>query len=458
MQTKLNYVDTHVDSLIDDLKTGLRIPSISSDPEHKPDMAKMADLLSGKLTGLGFENVQTIPTPGHPAVYGEWLHQPGKPTLLIYGHYDVQPVDPVELWTSPPFEPDIRGEKLYARGAVDDKGQVYMHLAAISAWLKSEKKLPLNVKFILEGEEEVGSEHFEELVVAHTERLSADYVLISDTPMLQKGLPGITYGLRGLAYLQIDVRGSNADLHSGSFGGIVVNPLNALTKMLVALKDDSGHITIPGFYDDVVEISAEEHTNLARLPFDEAAFAQSIGAPTLSGEAGFSRLEQLWARPTLDINGIWGGYQGPGAKTVIPAEAYAKLSCRLVPNQDWRKISDQISAHLKSIAPESVDVTVTAMHGGRGYLTGIDSPAIQAVKSALAEGFATEAVLIREGGSIPIVPMLSETLNAEVLLVGFGLPDQNAHAPDENLDLENFHKGIRSLVILYQKLSEIKQV
>lgn len=458
MQTKLNYVDTHVDSFLDDLKAGLRIPSISSDPEHKADMAKMADLLCGKLTGLGFQNVQTIPTPGHPAVYGDWLHQPDKPTLLIYGHYDVQPVDPVELWTNPPFEPDIRGEKLYARGAVDDKGQVYMHLAAISAWLKSENNLPLNVKFILEGEEEVGSEHFDELVKTHTDLLAADYILISDTPMLQKGLPGITYGLRGLAYLQIDVRGSHADLHSGSFGGIVVNPLNALTKMLAALKDDSGHITVPGFYDDVVEISAEEHANLARLPFDETTFAESIGAPVLSGEDGFARLEQLWARPTLDINGIWGGYQGPGAKTVIPAEAHAKISCRLVPNQDWQKISEQVASHLKSIAPESVDVTVKTMHGGPGYLAGIDSPAIQAAKSALAEGFKTDAVLIREGGSIPIVPMLSETLNAEVLLVGFGLPDQNAHAPDENLDLENFHKGIRSLVILYQKLSEINQV
>ena len=458
MQTLLNDVDTHVDSFLDDLKTALRIPSISSDPAHQPDMTRMADLLSTKLHELGFDKVQTISTKGHPAVFGEWCDQPDKPTVLIYGHYDVQPVDPVDLWTAPPFEPEVRGDKLYARGAVDDKGQVYIHLAAVASWFKSGEKPPLNIKFIIEGEEEVGSVNFKELVTEHKDLLGADYVLISDTPMLKKGLPSIAYGLRGLAYLQIDLVGSKSDLHSGSFGGVVANPINVLTKMLASLKDDKGRVAIPGFYDDAVEISAAEHDGLSKLPFDENEFADAIGAPALTGEAGFTRLEQLWARPTLDINGIWGGFQGPGAKTVIPAEAHAKLSMRLVPNQDWQKITKQVLAHLIAITPESVEISITPMHGGRGYLAGIDSPAIQAAKAALAEGFGTEAVLTREGGSIPIVPMLAEVLNAEVLLVGFGLPDQNAHAPDENLDLENFHKGIRSLVILYQNLSELKPI
>jgi len=458
MQKILNYVDAHVESFLSDLKAGLRISSISSDPDHKPDMEQMTDVLGAHLKVMGFKNVRTIPTAGHAAVFGEWCEQPGKPTVLIYGHYDVQPVDPIEQWTAPPFEPEVRGDKLFARGAVDDKGQVYMHLAAVASWIKVNEKPPLNIKFIIEGEEEVGSEHFGDLVANNKELLAADYILISDTTMLKKGFPGITYGLRGLAYLQIDVRGSNSDLHSGSFGGVVANPINVLTKMLASLKDDKGRVTIPGFYDDAVEISAAEHDGLSKLPFDEIEFADAIGAPALTGEAGFTRLEQLWARPTLDINGIWGGFQGPGAKTVIPAEAHAKLSMRLVPNQDWQKITKQVLAHLIAITPESVEISITPMHGGRGYLAGIDSPAIQAAKSALAEGFGTEAVLTREGGSIPIVPMLAEVLNAEVLLVGFGLPDQNAHAPDENLDLENFHKGIRSLVILYQNLSELKPI
>lgn len=458
MQRLLGFVDAHIDTFLNDLKTGLRIPSISSDPEHFSDMARMADLLSQQLQNIGFENVQTLATSGHPAIFGEWCKQPGKPTVLIYGHYDVQPVDPVESWTSGPFEPEVRGDKLYARGAIDDKGQVYMHLAATASWLKTAGELPLNIKFILEGEEEVGSAHFCELITTNLDLLATDYVLISDSPMFKKGLPSIAYGLRGLAYLQVDLRGSNSDLHSGSFGGVVVNPINALANMIASLKDDNGHITIPGFYDDVLDVTPVERDTLAKLPFNETDFAQSIDAPELSGEAGYSRLEQLWIRPTLDINGIWGGFQGTGTKTVIPAEAHAKISMRLVPNQDWKRITKLVSDHLKAIAPPSVKVSVTPMHGGPSYLAGIDSAAIQAAKSALVEGFDTEAVLTREGGSIPIVTMLAEILKAEVLLVGFGLPDQNAHAPNENLDLGNFHKGIRSLVILYQKLSELKPV
>ncbi len=457
MQQLLNYVDAQIDVFLDDLQAGLRIPSISSDPAHQSDMTRMADLLCERLKTLGFDKVRSLPTAGHPAVYGEWLRQPGKPTVLIYGHYDVQPVDPVELWTSPPFEPEVRDGKLYARGAVDDKGQVFMHLAAVAAWFKAAAGPPLNIKFIIEGEEEVGSEHFDELLTTHKDLLAADYILISDTSMLKKGLPGITYGLRGLAYLQVDLRGSRSDLHSGSYGGVVVNPINALTKMLAALKDEAGRITVPGFYDAVMDVSATERATLSQLPFDETVFAESIGAPALTGESGYTRLEQLWARPTLDINGIWGGYQGPGAKTVIPAEAHAKLSMRLVPDQDWRTITKLVADHLRTLAPPGVAISITPLHGGRGYLAGIHSPVIQAAKAALAEGFDTEAVLTREGGSIPIAPLLAEALNAEMLLVGFGLPDQNAHAPDENLDLENFHKGIRSLVILYQKLSELNQ-
>ena len=457
MQHLLNYVDAQIDVFLDDLQAGLRIPSISSDPAHQSDMTRMADLLCERLKTLGFDKVQLLPTAGHPAVYGEWRRQPGKPTVLIYGHYDVQPVDPVERWTSPPFEPEVCGDKFYARGAIDDKGQVYMHLAAVAAWFKAAAGPPLNIKFIIEGEEEVGSEHFDELLAAHKDLLAADYALISDTPMLKKGLPGITYGLRGLAHLQVDLRGSKTDLHSGSFGGVMVNPINALTKMLAALKDANGRITVPGFYDAVVDVSAAEHRRLSQLPFDETAFAESIGAPILAGETGYTRLEQLWARPTLDINGIWGGYQGPGAKTVIPAEAHAKLSMRLVPNQNWQTITELVANHLKALAPPGVKISITTMHGGCSYLSRIHSPAIQAAQAALTEGFTTPAVLIREGGSIPVVPLLRETLNAEVLLVGFGLPDQNAHAPDENLDLENFHKGIRSLVILYAKLAELKR-
>lgn len=456
MDKTLDFLKHHHDRYEQELMDILRIPSISSDPEHHEDMRKMAELLKKEMRSIGMDSVRIIETGGHPVVYSEWLNAPGKPTILIYGHYDVQPVDPVELWSSPPFEPVIKNGKVFARGSADDKGQIYIHLKAIEAWLATKGSLPVNVKLVFEGEEEVGSEHLEDFIKEHQEMLKADYVVISDTPMFREGYPGITYGLRGLAYLQVNLRGTSTDLHSGSFGGLVKNPINALVEILAKMKDEDGRILIPGFYDDVLPITEIEHEKLKNLPFDPEDFAKGIGAPALFGEAGYDYLERLWARPTFDINGIWGGFQGEGAKTVIPAEAHAKVSMRLVADQDPDDIAEKFTAYINSLVPDTMEAEVEAMHGGFGYVTNLDNPGLQAGVRALKKAFGKDVDFLREGGSIPIVKVFADIVKAPVLLMGYGLPDQNAHAPDENFSLYNFHKGIESIVHFFEEIGGLK--
>jgi len=388
------------------------------------------------------QQTQLFPTSGHPIVYGEWLGTPGQPTVLCYGHYDVQPVDPLDLWISGPFDPTIRDGEIFARGSVDDKGQVLMNFKGVEAHLKSEGKLPVNIKFLIEGEEEVGSNNLDNFIADHKELLTADVVLISDTPMFDRGVPSICYGLRGLVYCQIDLKGSNSDLHSGSFGGTVINPNFALAQIIMALKDNEGRIQIPGFYDDVLEMTPEEKHELARLPFDEEKYRSDLAAPALFGEKGYNTLQRIWVRPTLEVNGLCGGFIGEGAKTVIPAKAMAKISMRLVPNQDPDKIASLFETYVKQIAPAATELTVTRMHGGKAWVAPIDHPAIQAASRAFEKAFGKRPVFVREGGSIPVVATFAELLGLPSVLMGIGLPDENAHAPNEKLDLYNFQTGI----------------
>lgn len=452
MKKTIDFLKTHHDRYELELIEILKIPSISSNPDNVEDMSDMAKLLKKEMHSIGMDNARIMATGGHPVVYSEWLNAPGKPTILIYGHYDVQPVDPVELWSSPPFEPIIKEGRIFARGSADDKGQIFIHLKAIEAWLATRGNLPVNVKLIFEGEEEVGSAHLENFIKENEALLVSDYVVISDTPMFREGYPGITYGLRGLAYLQVNLRGTSTDLHSGSFGGLVKNPINALVEILAQMKDADGRILIPGFYDDVLPITETEHDKLSNLPFHPEDFAKSIGAPALFGEAGYDDLERLWARPTFDINGIWGGFQGEGAKTVIPAEAHAKVSMRLVADQDPEDIANKFRSYVESLSPESMKVDIQTMHGGFGYLTELDNPGLQAGVRALKKAFGKDVDFLREGGSIPIVKVFADIIQAPVLLMGYGLPDQNAHAPNENFSLNNFHKGIESIVYFFEEI------
>jgi acetylornithine deacetylase/succinyl-diaminopimelate desuccinylase-like protein len=386
-------------------------------------------------------------------VYAEWLGAEGAPTILFYGHYDVQPVDPVELWDSPPFEATVRDGELYARGAVDDKGQIFMHFKAIEAHLAQNGRLPVNMKLVLEGEEEVGSENLDNFVKAHRDLLAADVVVISDSPMFDRGIPSICYGLRGLAYCQIDVRGTKTDLHSGSFGGAVANPIMVLAQILAQMKERSGRVKIPGFYDEVRELTAEEREAWRRLPFSERQYARDIGAPKLFGESGYTTLERVWARPTFEINGILGGFTGEGAKTVIPAVAMAKVSMRLVPDQDPDRIARLFEDHVRKIAPKTVEVTVTRMHGGKPWMASLDNRFVQAAARAIEKGFGKTPVFNREGGSIPVVATFQEILGLPSVLFGVGLPDENAHAPNEKLDLGNFHGGIIASAYLYDEVA-----
>ncbi len=449
------YAEENRARFLNELKELVAIPSVSSSSEHKQDVQRCAQFVRDAMEIVGFERIEMVETKRHPIVYGEWLGAPGCPTVLLYGHYDVQPVDPLELWETPPFEASERDGRLYGRGTVDDKGQFYLHLKAMESWMKTDGTLPLNIKCIIEGEEEVGSESLEPFLEENKEMLAADVAVISDTSMVKKGWPSITYGLRGIAYFQIDLRGSEQDLHSGIFGGAVKNPIHALTDIIEQLKDKDGHVTIPGFYDHVVEVTEEERTAMTELPFDEEVFRQEVGAPELSWEKGYSALESLWCRPALDVNGIWGGFTGEGSKTVIPAEAHAKVSVRLVPNQEPDEIGDLFEAHIKKIAPPEVEVTVQRMHGGRPFLGDLSHPAFGAASRALEKGFGTKTVFIREGGSIPFVRDMTDTLDLPCLLIGFGLPGENAHAPNEWIDLENYALGTLSAIHLYQELSEM---
>ena len=453
MEPVLHYIHRNRDRYIAELKEFLTIPSISNNAENRPDMERCASFLRGQLESIGMQKAALFPTQGHPIVYGEWLGAPGKPTVLFYGHYDVQPVDPLGLWVSGPFQPTIRDGELYARGAVDDKGQVWMNLKAIEAYLEAQGTLPLNLKLLIEGEEEVGSSHLDAFIQSHQELLRADVALISDTAMFDRGIPSICYGLRGLTYFQLDLKGTSQDLHSGSFGGTVINPNFALAQIIHSLKDSDGRILIPGFYDDVVPMSNREREELSRLPFDQERFRREVGAPELFGERGYGTLERIWARPTLEINGLCGGFTGEGAKTVIPAAAMAKISMRLVPNQDPDQIAHLFERHLKTITPRSVELTLTRMHGGKPWLAPIDHPAIRAASRAFEKGFGTAPVFVREGGSIPVVATLAETLGLSTVLMGVGLPDENAHAPNEKLDLGNFQNGIVSVAHFFDEFS-----
>jgi acetylornithine deacetylase/succinyl-diaminopimelate desuccinylase-like protein len=393
-------------------------------------------------------------TPRHPLVYGEWLGAPGKPTILVYGHYDVQPVDPLELWKTPPFEPTVRDGKLFARGASDDKGQVMIHALALEAHLRVHGSCPVNVKFIIEGEEEIGSANLEVFIKENKDLLACDAVIVSDTAMFGKNVPSICYGLRGLTYLQVDVTGTQTDLHSGSFGGAVVNPATALVQMLARLKDAKGRVAIPGFYDNVRRLTVAERRAFGSLPHSDRKFARQIGAPELSGESGYTTLERLWARPSFDINGIWSGFTGEGAKTVIPAEAHAKISMRLVPDQSPKEIARKATAYLKKIAPKSVKIKVRDLHGGNAWLAPTDHPALVSAGNAMKRAFGKKPVFVREGGSIPIISTFEQALKVPAVLMGVGLNDDQIHAPNEKLDLVNLYRGIEASAYLMEELGQ----
>jgi acetylornithine deacetylase/succinyl-diaminopimelate desuccinylase-like protein len=455
MDKVVDHINVNRDRYVDELKEYLAIPSISALPQHKGDVRACAEWTANEMRRIGLQNVRLEETPGHPIVYGEWVGAEAAPTILFYGHYDVQPVDPVNLWTSPPFEATVRDGEIYARGAADDKGQVFMHFKAIEAHIKEQGRLPVNMKVLLEGEEEVGSANLDTFISGHKDLLEADVVVISDSPMFDRGIPSICYGLRGLAYYQIDLRGTKSDLHSGSFGGAVANPAMVLAQILAQMKDKSGRIKIPGFYDDVVALRPEEREEFAKLPFNERKYRQDLGAPRLFGETGYSTLERIWARPTFEVNGLLAGFTGEGAKTVISAVAMAKVSMRLVPNQDPKKIGDLFEDYVRKVAPKTVEVSLTRMHGGKPWMTAFDNPYVQAAGRAIEKGFGQTPVFNREGGSIPVVATFQEELGLPCVLFGVGLPDENAHAPDEKLDLGNFHNGIIASAFLYDEIGRL---
>jgi acetylornithine deacetylase/succinyl-diaminopimelate desuccinylase-like protein len=456
MNEVVDFINVHRDRYVEELKEYLAIPSISALPQHAADVRRAAQWTADAIARAGMQNVRVIDTPGSPVVYGDWLNAPDKPTILFYGHYDVQPVDPINLWTTPPFEASVRDGEIYARGAADDKGQVFMHIKAVEAHLQKAGRLPLNIKFFIEGEEEVGSIHLDDFVRAHKADLAADVVVISDSPMFDRGIPSICYGLRGLAYFQIDLRGTASDLHSGSFGGAVANPAFILATVLAQMKDKgNGHIRIPGFYDDVRPLSEAERAEWKKLPFNETRYRKDLGAPKLWGEKGYSTLERVWARPTFEVNGLLSGFTGEGAKTVLPAVAMAKVSMRLVPDQDPAKIGDLFEKFVRKVAPKSVELTVTRMHGGKPWMAEFDNVYVRAAGRAIEKGFGKAPVFNREGGSIPVVSTFQEELGVPSVLFGVGLPDENAHAPNEKLDLGNFHNGVIASAYLYDEIAAL---
>ena len=446
------WLSEHDARIHEELYDFLRIPSVSARSEHTGDVKKAAEWVAASLKKAGLE-AEIFPTAGHPVVVGEWRNAPkGAPTVLIYGHYDVQPPEPLELWTSPAFEPTVRDGRIYARGSVDDKGQLFLHIKALEAHLAVRGSLPVNVIVLAEGEEEVGSEHLAPFIEQHAKRLKADAVVISDSAMFAPGLPSILSSLRGLAYFQIDVQGPAQDLHSGSYGGAVVNPAMALARILATMHDENGRVAIPGFYDKVREWEPEAREAIRKLPFKDESFREEAGSPALGGEKGYSTLERLWTRPTCEVNGLLSGYTGEGAKTVLPAKAMAKVSCRLVPDQDPKEIGKLLEAHVQKVAPKGVTVKVAHIHGGRPWRAELDGPIFEAAKRALAAAFGREPVITGEGGSIPVVGDFTRILGAPVLLIGFGLPGENAHAPDEWMSDENFTKGMRAVAALWEEM------
>ncbi|MCF8452631.1 MAG: dipeptidase [Pedobacter sp.] len=456
MQDIRRYVSENKQRFLDELFELLRIPSVSADPKFKADMLKTAEYVAEKLKSAGADAVEICATAGYPIVYGEKIIDKSLPTVLVYGHYDVQPPDPLNLWHTPPFEPTIRDEKIYARGSCDDKGQFYMHVKAFELMM-STNSLPCNIKFMIEGEEEVGSSNLGIFVSQNKERLNADVVLISDTSMISLEHPSLETGLRGLSYVEVEVTGPDRDLHSGVYGGAVANPATILSKMIASMHDENNHITIPGFYDDVLELSAEEREMLNRAPYNESEYKIDLKVDELWGEKGYTTLERTGTRPTLEVNGIWGGYIGEGAKTVLPSKAFAKISMRLVPNQQSDKITKLFKDHFESIAPKSVKVKVTPHHGGEPVVTPTDSIAYKAAQKAILESFGKEPIPTRGGGSIPIVALFEKELGIKTVLMGFGLDSDNLHSPNEKFDIANFYKGIETIPLFHKYFAELSK-
>ena len=452
----LSYIDDNKQRFLDELFDLLRLPSVSADSKFSGDVRKTAEMVKSRLLEAGCDTAELIETPGHPVVYGEKIIDPNLPTVVVYGHYDVQPADPYELWDSPPFEPVIKDDKIYARGACDDKGQAYMHVKALETMVET-GSLPCNVKFMIEGEEEVGSSNLETFVKENKEKLAGDVILISDTGIISNDTPSITVGLRGLSYMEVEVTGPKRDLHSGVYGGAVANPINVLCKMIDSMVDENGHIAIPGFYDKVEELSLAEREEMAKAPFDLEAYKSELGIDEVKGEKGFTTNERTGIRPALDVNGIWGGYIGEGAKTVLPSKAYAKISMRLVPNQVSDEISDLFTDYFKSIAPDYVQVKVTAHHGGQPSVVKTDSLAYGAASKAFVEAWGKTPIPTRDGGSIPIVALFKEVLKVDVVLLGFGLDSDAIHSPNEHYGVFNYFKGIETISMFYKHFVEMKK-
>jgi acetylornithine deacetylase/succinyl-diaminopimelate desuccinylase-like protein len=454
MQLIKDYVAQHKQRLLDELFDLLRFPSVSADPKYKPELLKTADFVAKKLRDAGADKVEACQTDGNPIVYGEKIIDPSKPTVLVYGHYDVQPPDPLELWKTPPFEPTVRDGKIYARGACDDKGQFYMHIKAFELMMQT-GTLPCNIKFMIEGEEEVGSSNLSVFVKQNKVRLKADVVLISDTSMISMEHPSLETGLRGLSYLEVEVTGPNRDLHSGVYGGAVANPATILARMIASLHDDNNHITIPGFYDKVLDLTETERKALNNAPYSEEEYKKDLGVDELWGETGYTTFERTGTRPTLEVNGIWGGYIGEGAKTVLPSQAHAKISMRLVPNQSSEEITRLFTKHFEKMAPKSVKVKVTPHHGGEPVVTPTDSIAYRAAQKAIAESFGKEPIPTRGGGSIPIVALFEAELGIKTVLMGFGLDSDALHSPNEKYDIFNYYKGIETIPLFHKYFAEL---
>lgn len=448
-----SYIDQNKDRFVSELFDLLRIPSVSADSKYEKDVRRAAFFVKEKLEAAGANLVEVIETGGHPIVYGEKIVDPSKQTVLVYGHYDVQPADPLDLWDTPPFEPEIRNEKIYARGSCDDKGQFYMHIKAFEAMVANDD-LPLNVKFMIEGEEEVGSAHLEGFVRDNKEKLAADVILISDTSLISNEVPSICVGLRGMAYMEVEVTGPNRDLHSGVYGGAVANPINTLCEMIASLHTSDGKINIPGFYEKVDELSKEDRAKINEAPFDLEAYKEDLGIGDIKGEDGYSTIERTGTRPTLDVNGIWGGYIGEGAKTVLPSKAFAKISMRLVPNQEHEAIATLFTDHFKSIAPDGVTVNVKSHHGGQAAVVPLNTIYYKAASEAFERAWGKTPIPTRDGGSIPIVALFKDVLGLDTILMGFGLDEDAIHSPNESYGLFNFFKGIETIGLFYHVLDE----
>ncbi len=449
-----DYQEKNKDRFLEELLALLRIPSVSAKSEHRDDMLKCAEAVKTRLLEAGVDKAEIYPTEGHPIVYAEKIIDPAKPTVLVYGHYDVQPPEPLDLWKSPPFEPTIVDGKIFARGSCDDKGQMYMHVKALETLIQT-NTLENNIKFCIEGEEEIGSPNLGKFVASHKDLLKADCVLISDSAMISLDTPSIDIGVRGLSYIEVEVTGPNRDLHSGVYGGAVANPITILAQMIASLHDENNHVTIPGFYDDVVVSSAAERKLMAEAPFDEKEYKEDLGVAELWGEKGYTTNERTGIRPTIELNGIWGGYMGEGAKTVLPSKAFAKISARLVPNQTTDKMTDLLINHLKKIAPANVTVKASLHHGGEPYMTPIDSKAYQAAAKAMETTFGKKPIPVRGGGSIPICALFEKELGIKIVFMGFGLDSDNLHSPNEKFNIENFYKGIETIPYFHKYFTEM---